>query len=189
MMSDPFIDHDPKARPHLIPRQLAPENQETPIHHIDGPFVPNHLFYRRNHFPYPFLSDSSFLLPIGGAVRNPIVFSYDELKKMPSKELVMTLECAGNRRDDFRPKVFGEQWTNGAINHGVWKGVPLKMLLEKTGLTAEAKEVVFTGYDYGKRPDMKEPVSFARSLPLEKALDQDTLIAYEYNGNPLTFKH
>jgi Sulfite oxidase and related enzymes len=100
----------------------------------------------------------------------------------------MVLECSGNRREYFEPKVYGEQWKDGAISQGVWKGVPLKRLLEMVGVGKSAKEVVFIGHDKGPRTDMEGIFNFARSLPIEEALQQDILIACELNGCPIPYE-
>ncbi|MCK2021218.1 molybdopterin-dependent oxidoreductase [Peribacillus frigoritolerans] len=85
--------------------------------------------------------------------------------------------------------MFGEQWGKGAISQGRWKGVPLRTLLELSGLGEGAKEVVVEGYDYGNRTDLDEVYTYTRSLPIKKALHPDTIIAYEYNNRPIPFKH
>jgi DMSO/TMAO reductase YedYZ molybdopterin-dependent catalytic subunit len=109
--------------------------------------------------------------------------------QLPSKTVEVVLECSGNKRSLFEPKVFGEQWGKGAISQGAWKGVPLRTLLEISGINEAAKEVVVEGYDFGKRTDVDKVFSYTRSLPLKNALHSDTIIAYEYNKQPLTFKH
>jgi DMSO/TMAO reductase YedYZ molybdopterin-dependent catalytic subunit len=179
-----------EIRPYLITKSLVPENQESPIRFLlSQKIFPLRYFYRRNHFPYPSLLPDPYYLTIGGLVQHPSYFHLEQLKSMPSKSFVIPLECAGNQRDKFTPKVFGEQWKDGAISQAEWKGVPLKDLLLKAGLEKDAKEVVFVGADCGMRTDMVGIFNYARSLPLEKALHPDTLIAYECNGQPIPFKH
>lgn len=176
-------------RPYLTTRSLQPENQETPIKFMNTPHITDRLFFRRNHFSYPTLPFSHYWLPVHGLVQNPTLFTLQDLLRFPSKILKVVLECAGNQRSKFEPKVFGEQWEKGAISQGEWKGVPLKTLLEHVGIKDGAKEVVFEAYDYGSRTDTDKIHTFTRSLPLEKALHPDTLIAYEYNQKPIPFKH
>jgi DMSO/TMAO reductase YedYZ molybdopterin-dependent catalytic subunit len=176
-------------KPYLTTHSLQPENQETPFHFIPNNHVPNELFFRRNHFSYPSLSYSSYWLPIGGAVLKPTVFSINDLLQLPANMLHVVLECAGNKRNLFEPKVFGEQWEKGAISMGQWKGVTLQTLLNITGIADGAKEVVVEGYDYGNRTDLDGQYSYTRSLPLAVALHRDTIIAYEYNRQPIPFKH
>lgn len=173
----------------LIPRNLQPENKEVPIQFIESDLMDKTLFYRRNHFRYPKLSSSNYWLPIDGLVKTPKLLSLQEITTMPTKNIMVILECSGNKRNFFEPRVFGEQWEKGAINQGIWKGVPLKIILESAGIRTGAKEVVVEGYDYGRHPYFDKIYSFTRSLPLEKALHPDTLIAYEYNNQPIPFRH
>ncbi|PGY09310.1 sulfite oxidase [Bacillus sp. AFS031507] len=179
----------PKVSPYLITKKLDPENQETPIHFNNSDIVNEKLFYRRNHFPYPKFASSFYFLPIEGLVYTPKVFSLKEIYSLPSKTIKLVLECSGNKRELFNPKVFGEQWGKGAISQGIWKGISLRSLFQYTGLLDTAKEIVFEGYDYGERPDSNQLFNFSRSLPIEKALDPDTIIAYQYNNHPIPFKH
>src|SRR5262249_19497492 len=76
----------------------------------------------------------------------------------------------------------GVQWGAGAVGHAEWTGVPLHLVLRKAGLKPNALEVVFEGHDQGSEADHPEPMAFSRSLPLDKALDPDTLLAYRMNG-------
>lgn len=77
----------------------------------------------------------------------------------------------------------------GAISQGYWKGVPLRTLLELSGIREGSKEIVVEGYDFGERTDLNEVFTYARSQPIEKAIHPDTIIAYEYNNQPIPFKH
>jgi DMSO/TMAO reductase YedYZ molybdopterin-dependent catalytic subunit len=176
-------------KPFLITRSLDPENQETPIKFLTNEFIPINYFFRRNHFQYPNLFAQNFILPITGEVNKPLVFHLNHLFDFPSTSFTGLLECSGNNRSKFEPKVFGEQWEDGAISQGKWRGVPLRDLLSITGITTNAKEVLFEGYDFGNREEINKNIPFERSLPIEKALHQDTIIAYEYNGKPLSIKH
>ncbi|MDF2000185.1 sulfite oxidase [Peribacillus frigoritolerans] len=178
-----------KVRPYLTTRSLLPENQETPIQFINNDSVENQLFFRRNHFTYPTLSYSNYWLPINGVVSAPLLLSMQDILQYPSKAVEVVLECSGDKRNLFEPKIFGEQWEKGAISQGKWKGVPLRTLLEISGIGEGAKEVVVEGYDYGLRTDLDEVYTYTRSLPIDKALHQDTIIAYEYNNQPIPFKH
>ena len=175
--------------PFLTTKSLHPENQESPIHFLHKWQTPVKYFYRRNHFSYPLLTQHHFWIQISGQVHQPRFFHYNEILSMPSKSLVVPLECAGNQRANFNPKVYGEQWEEGAISQGKWTGVPLKDILEKAGLSQNAQEIVFEGADFGKKPGIHENIPFERSLPLEKALHPDTIIAFQYNDRPLTYKH
>lgn len=177
------------VKPYLLTRKLEPDNQETPISFIDSGMIDGKLFYRRNHFSYPSLSYANYFLPINGIISTPLLLSLKDIVQLPSKTIKVVLECAGNKRSFFEPEVFGEQWGKGAISQGNWKGVPLKSLLEQAGIKDNAKEVIVEGYDFGKRTDTDQVYTYARSLPIEKALHPDTIIAYEYNNKSIPFKH
>ncbi|WP_281280054.1 sulfite oxidase [Alteribacter natronophilus] len=125
---------------------------------------------------------------MNGHVENPRWFSLQDLYSLPAVTVPALLECAGNKRKLFEPEVYGEQWEKGAISQGYWTGVRLKTLLEVTGIKAGAAEVVTEGMDRGKKPGTEGTVSFVRSLPLEKALHEDTIIAYAHNNQPIPFK-
>src|SRR5262249_49795850 len=109
----------------------------------------------------------------------------DELRRMPSFELPAVLECAGNGRSFFEPAVPGLQWTNGAIGNGRWRGVRLFDLLQRAGLKPGTEEILFDGAD---DPTGSMAV-LQRSIPVKKALQPSTLLAYEMNGQTLPIKH
>lgn len=177
-----------KERPNLITRSLNPENQETPIHFIPANQpVSESLFYRRNHFPYPILTPDAFTLKISGSVKKTYIIGYSDLLQLPSKSSSVLIECSGNKRAFFNEKVFGEQWESGAMSEGVWRGIPLATLLKYSGIKEGAKEIAFRGRDSGIKN--KQSASFERSLEISKALDPEVMIAYEYNGKPLSHKH
>ena len=176
----------------LIIRQKEPTNLETPFDQLDSYLTPTRLFYIRSHFPAPKLDMANYRLRINGAVRNPLSLSYEQLRDMPSQTHVATLECAGNSRVFLIPQVSGAQWELGAVGNAEWTGVPLRDLLERAGLEAEACEVVLEGADRGtpkEEPIPPGPVAYARSLPRVKALAPEVLIAYRMNGDDLPLDH
>ncbi|QKG83566.1 sulfite oxidase [Kroppenstedtia pulmonis] len=160
-----------------------PDNCETPIHDTQDFLTPKNLFYKRNHFPYPSHPSFSWPLIIEGKVKKKRSFSESQLRAMPSRSLVTVMECAGNKRTSFSPKPKGLPWGDGAISQGKWKGVSLSHLLKLTGIDSSVKEVIFQG------ADQLNGVCYERSLPLDKALHRDTLIAYEMNDDPIPFHH
>ncbi len=176
----------PINQPNLTTKRLYPENQESPIHFLNTWKTPIQYFYIRNHFNYP---SHHHWLTITGEVSRPLRFHYYDLLSMPSKTVTVPLECAGNKRSFFSPKVYGEQWEEGAMSQGSWTGVPLKYLLDIAKPSMNGKEVIFSGSDAGKRPQSDETITYSRSLPIEKALHPDTLIAYNYNELPLSYQH
>ena len=165
----------------LIIRQKEPTNLETPFDQVDSYLTPTELFYIRSHFPAPRLELASYRLRIDGAVRNPLSLSYQQLRNMPSETRVATLECAGNSRVFLIPQVAGTQWELGAVGNAEWTGVPLAALLERAGLEDDACEIVFEGADRGAPAEPPVPpgsISYARSLPRDKAVQPEVLIAY-----------
>src|SRR5262249_57365278 len=99
--------------------------------------------------------------------------SYDELCALPERTVFATVECAGNGRSFLQPRAHGVPWGAGAVGHAEWTGVPLRLVLERSGVRPAAVEVLAEGHDRGSEADHPEPMSFARSLPLAKALDPD----------------
>jgi DMSO/TMAO reductase YedYZ molybdopterin-dependent catalytic subunit len=173
-------------------RQKEPANLETPLDQVDSYLTPADLFYIRSHFTAPRLERASYQLRIDGAVRDPLALTYQQLRDMPSETRVATLECAGNSRVFLIPQVGGAQWELGAVGNAEWTGVPLGALLEHAGLEEDACEIVLEGADRGtpaEAPVPPEPISYARSLPRDKALQREVLIAYQMNGRDLPLHH
>src|SRR6266850_6471335 len=176
----------------LIIRQKEPNNLETPFDQVDSFLTPIELFYIRSHFATPKLELASYQLHVDGAVRNPFSLSYNELRDMPCETRVATLECAGNSRVFLVPQVAGAQWELGAVGNAEWTGVPLRALLERAGLEEDACEVVLEGADRGtptEEPIPPGPISYVRSVPREKAVQPEVLIAYQMNGRDLSRDH
>ncbi|MDF2960384.1 MAG: sulfite oxidase [Paenibacillus sp.] len=175
--------------PQRIPRSIIPENQEFPMLSLSSQLTPGSLHYIRNHFPYPYIPMYDWHLDIQGQVQRPLQLYYKDLLRMPQVTLPVTLECAGNKRALFQPKVRGEQWELGAVSHAVWKGVRLRDILQAAGILSHVQEVIFEGMDSGQRTDMPGTFIYSRSLPVHKAMHPDTLVALFMNGNPLPYKH
>jgi DMSO/TMAO reductase YedYZ molybdopterin-dependent catalytic subunit len=169
----------------LIKRTFRPPNYETPINYFDAPFTPNKLFFVRYHNAViPEVKSGEWRLRIGGdAVRTPLEFNLEQLRKdFEQVEIAALCLCSGNRRSLFEPPVSGLQWGSGAMGNALWRGIRLKDVLAKAGITPSALEVSLAGSDSGV---LKTTPDFAKSLPLTKALDENTLIAFEMNGEPL----
>jgi DMSO/TMAO reductase YedYZ molybdopterin-dependent catalytic subunit len=182
----------PSSSAGLIIRQKEPVNLETPLDQVDSYLTPTELFYIRSHFPAPRLDAASYRLRIDGAVRNPLSLSYQQLRDLPSVTRAATLECAGNSRVFLVPQVPGAQWELGAVGNAEWTGVPLAALLERAGLEEDACEIVLEGADRGVPAEPPVPpgqTSYARSLPRDKALQPEVLIAYRMNGRNLPLDH
>jgi DMSO/TMAO reductase YedYZ molybdopterin-dependent catalytic subunit len=174
----------------LIVREKQPLNLESPFELLDGLLTPNHLFYVRNHFPVPQLDARTHQLTIGGAVRNPYSVGLEELRAMPARTRVATLECAGNSRVFLSPPANGVQWKLGAVGTARWTGVPLSALLDRAGISDEACEVVFEGMDQGmpkEEPVPPDEIRYERSIAISKV--GDVLVAYAMNGEDLSPDH
>src|SRR3984893_7640977 len=151
----------------LIIRQKDPNNLEMPFDQLGDFITPSELFYIRSHFPTPELNPVAYRLSIKGAVRNELSLSYADIRAMPSRTCVATLECAGNSLVFLVPPVPGAQWELGAVGNAEWTGVSLSMLLERAGLANEVCELVLEGADRGaptEEPKPPDPISYARSI-------------------------
>jgi DMSO/TMAO reductase YedYZ molybdopterin-dependent catalytic subunit len=106
---------------------------------------------------------------------------------MPSETRVAILECAGNVRVFLVPQVEPAQWELGAVGNAKWTRVPLGALLERAGMEEDASEIVLEGADQGTPNIEPKPgqISYARSLPRDKAIQRELLIAYQMNGRDL----
>jgi DMSO/TMAO reductase YedYZ molybdopterin-dependent catalytic subunit len=169
----------------MLVRSARPEDLEMPLSGFSDYITPVDHFFVRTHVYTPRVTTSEWRLTVDGAVATPLTLTMDEVKRLPSVELVSVLECAGNGRGFYEPSVPGLQWANGAVGNGRWRGVRLVDVLKHAGVKASAQEVLFNGADVplGTMPD------FQRSIPLTKALDARTLLAYEMNGETLPVKH
>jgi anti-anti-sigma factor len=174
----------------MVVHRAHPLNCETPIPAlIGGVVMPNQRFYVRNHFQIPNLDSSNWRLKVVGMIEHPLSLSMRDLVKMPSHTQFVTLECAGNGRSLLSPRINGEQWNLGAVSTAEWTGVPLAEVLQRAGVKAGAKEVVFRGADSGKLDASSEPICFERSLSMDDALGSEALLAYAMNGETLPMQH
>ena len=166
--------------------------KETHLSDLDTWITPTERFYVRSHFPdMPDLSPSTYSLEITGAVDAPFTVGYDELLDMPSVEIVVTMECAGNSRSYVTPPAEGISFKHGAVGTARWKGVPVSSLLRRAGLRDTAREALFEGADMGDEEEEGQTVrlGYARSLPMSDAMSDDTIVAYEMNGEPIEPLH
>ena len=170
----------------LVFLSREPLNAELRPERIRGAITPPGQHYIRDHFAIP---SPPAHLAIGGLVANPLRFSVDDLRALPSRSLLVTLECAGNGRAYLEPPAPGEQWHLGAVGTAEWTGVPLRVLLERVKPRREVIEVLFTGADRGAPKDLGREIMFERSLPIADAMSDDVLVAYAMNGAPLRPEH
>lgn len=170
----------------LIKLSYRPPNYETPLAYFDSVFTPNDAFFVRYHLadiPGD-IDEASWKIRIGGdAAANPFDLTMAGLRGgFEQVEIAAVCQCSGNRRGFSEPHVPGVQWGVGAMGNALWKGVRLKDVLAKAGLREGAIEVVLNGAD---GPVLDKTPDFVKSIPAWKALDENTLIAYEMNGQSL----
>ena len=159
-------------------------NYEAPLEYFRTPITPNDEFFVRYHLSYiPEVDAKTYKIEVGGEGANGHTeITLDALKKMPAYEVVAVNQCSGNRRGLSQPHVAGVEWGYGAMGCARWKGARLKDVLAMVGLKPEAIEIAFNGAD---GPVIDKTPDFIKSLPVWKAIDESTLIAYEMNGAPL----
>lgn len=151
-----------------------------------GYIVPNELFFYVSHSGTPSQVDlATWKLRVDGTgVSRPRDFTYDEIVSMPSVSIIRALECAGNGRAFFGTvngkAAPGPQFQLGMIGVAEWTGVPLRELLDRVGLKRSARDVKPEGFD---------PARLARPMPVAKAMEDDTILAYAMNGQRLPIDH
>jgi DMSO/TMAO reductase YedYZ molybdopterin-dependent catalytic subunit len=169
----------------LIRHTYRPPNYETPVADLGTTLTANDRFFVRWHMSnIPEVSSADYRLEVAGAsAAKPMQWTLDELRaNFERSECVAVCQCAGNRRGYSDPHVPGVQWGSGAVGNARWVGARLRDVLNAAGLKGDALEVAFAGSD---RPPLEQTPSFVKSLPLWKAIEEHTLIAYEMNGAPL----
>ncbi len=177
----------------LVVLNDRPVNAETPIALLDDKVTQNRHHFIRNNGLVPERATrgdlSGWTLTLDGEVDKPRRFSLTDLQSSyPNLEAQLVMECGGNGRSGFRPPASGNQWKLGAVGCAMYKGVQLKDVLEDAGVRGSAVYVAYYGEDPHLSGDPKEfPIS--RGVPIKKALDEHTLLAWEMNGEPLPPHH
>jgi DMSO/TMAO reductase YedYZ molybdopterin-dependent catalytic subunit len=176
----------------LIIQGERPLVAETPEHLLDEPVTSYANFFIRNNgqIPEAVAGDPrAWRVTIDGEVNTPLTLTVGELEsRFPVVTRQLQMECGGNGRAFFAPQTRGNQWGNGAISNGEWTGVRLRDVLQAAGVKPSA---VSTGH-YGADPHLSgatDRPSIARGMRLAKAMDEDTLIAFRLNGQPLPHIH
>ena len=169
----------------MIVRSPRPQDLEMQPNGFQDWITPIDRFFVRSHTYAPQVNAGEWSLKVDGVVDRPMTFTLADVKKLPRVELVGVLECAGNGRSFYDPRMAGTQWADGAVGNGRWAGARLRDVLQKAGIKDSAREILCDGADVplGKMPD------FQRTIPVQKGLDADTLLAYEMNGQPLSVEH
>ena len=173
----------------LIVHVARPLDAETPVQEFVSYLTPNSSFFVRSHFgppPTEAVSEALWKLRVSGLVEGSHEFILKDLREMEAVTVTAVVQCSGNGRAFHRPKVPGVQWERGAVGNAQWTGVRLRDVLAKAGVHAGARHVQLQGAD---RPVVASVPMFVRSIPLEKAIHPDTILAYDMNGRPLPLLH
>jgi sulfane dehydrogenase subunit SoxC len=154
----------------------------TPLQNSVGIITPASLHFVLNHGQEPpDIDPRQHRLLIHGMVDHSMIFSVDDLKRLPSVSRVYFLECNANSSPSGPAASIRNlatatvQGTHGFTSCSEWTGVPVSALLDRVGVQRGAAWVVAEGSEAGKH---------TKSIPLEKAMD-DLLVAYGQNGEPL----
>ncbi len=169
----------------LILRTSRPPQLETPLHYFKQLITPNDALFVRWHIAdIPTTVDlMQWRLNVGGNTGKELRLSMDDLKKFEKVTYTAVIQCAGNGRSFFEPRVAGGQWGNGAMGNVTWTGARLKDILGMAEIRAGSVDISFNGLDTPPLPSVPDLV---KSLPVDKAMEEDIIVAYEMNGKPLT---
>ena len=168
-------------------------NAGPPINQLACEFItPTPLFFVRNHTSIPAITLENYRLRVEGLVSQPLDLTLDDIKNnFARRELTATLQCAGNRRKelvDYKPIDDQLAWGIEAIGTAEWAGARLGDVLKAAGISSDkAAHIGFLGLDSIMRDG--ERSHYGSSIPLDKALACETLLAYEMNGEDLPLVH
>jgi len=168
-----------------------PWNMQAQAHILDDKITPNKYIFIRNNglVPENIDADKWTLIIDGESVKQEKTYTLAELKsKFKQHTYQLTLECGGNGRAEYNPPAKGNQWDVGAVSCAEWTGVRLRDVLEDAGIKSDA---VYVGYhaadQHLSRDPSKEPIS--RGAPMAKALQDETLLAFQMNGADIPLVH
>jgi sulfite oxidase len=169
----------------LLQHVGVPQDLATPTELFDRLITPTPVFFVRSHFGAPALNPWR-RLRVSGMVERPLDLGVTELRRFKEVTLTAVLQCAGNGRALQAPRAPGVQWVHGAMGQATFTGVRLADVLKEAGVASGAAHVHLSGADLPPKPAVP---AFLRSIPLARALDPTTLVAYRMNGDPLTLAH
>lgn len=176
----------PQKRP-MILLTTRPVQLETPFSVFnESVFTPNDAFFVRWHLAgLPSQVDPlAFRLRVHGLVNRELSLRLSDLRKYEPVEVAAVCECSGNSRGYFSPRVAGGEWSNGAMGNALWRGVRLRDILEKAGVTARAVQVRMHGLE---RSVLTTTPAFLKALDMDLATSDDVIVAYEMNGAALPY--
>lgn len=176
----------------MIVHRYQPLNAEPRPAALRSAFITRQSdFYIRNHGTLPRLDASGYSIRVAREGTAPVEFTLDDLRrKFPKRMVTAVMQCAGNRRVDMLKvkNVSGDEWGVGAISNAVWTGVALGDVLKAAGVVPGPDlHVAFACHD--EVDEDGEHFNFGVSIPLSKAMSQETILAFEMNGEPLTAEH
>lgn len=165
----------------ISPTGIVTGTAFAPLQSFHGSITPTDVQFQRHHAGIAQLDPARWKLLVHGLVERSIVLTLDDLKRFPSVTRVHFLECAGNGRKAFRERLpdLTPQTIDGQMNNVEWTGVELRRVLAEVGPSADARWLLAEAGD---------AALLARSLPIEKALD-DALLVYAANGEALRPAH
>jgi DMSO/TMAO reductase YedYZ molybdopterin-dependent catalytic subunit len=175
----------------LVLLQERPLVAETPEHLLDDETTPTAKFFVRNNgqIPDEARDRNAWRLKIDGEVNAVLDLSLGDIRsRFPAKTFRLQMECGGNGRSFFAPATSGNQWGNGAIGVAEWTGVSLGDVLRAAGVKPSA---VYTA-NFGADPHLSgdaQRQSISRGVPMAKAMEEHTLIAWAMNGQDLPHIH
>lgn len=178
-------------RDDMVVHKRDPLNAEPPREALAEPLTPVESCYVRCHGPVPEIDAAAWRLTVGGLVQRELELSLDDLRvRFPRREVVATLQCAGNRRAGLMAvrEIPGEDpWGPGATATVRWAGVSLVDVLGEAGPQREAAHVAFAAPDVSPLAD--PPQEYGGSIPVAKATSPEVLLAWEMNDGPLPAVH
>ncbi|MDH5399044.1 MAG: sulfite oxidase [Cyclobacteriaceae bacterium] len=175
----------------LIVLNDRPWNVETPPHLLDDVVTPASRFFMRNNGIMPEAPDAkNWKITIEGeAVKTPVEISLNDLKeKFKHHTYQLTIECGGNGRAEFYPPAKGNQWSLGAVACAEWTGVRVRDVLESVGITDQAVYLAYYAADKHLSGD-PDKVVISRGVPMSKAMEDETLLAFKMNGEDIPLAH
>ncbi len=183
-----MLDALPEKHPDLVILNDRPINAEAPAHLLDDAVTPaDRLFVRNNGIPpqRENIDVNKWTLTIEGeSAGRSQTFSLQDLKsQFKTYTYQLTVECGGNGRKEFNPPAKGLQWSLGAVGCANWTGVRLRDVLNAVGVKADAQYIGYYGKDVHLNGGDEVPIS--RGVPLEKALQEESLIAWSVNGQDI----
>lgn len=167
----------------------SPQNLATPTQLFDRLITPTPAFFVRSHFGPPALRPDR-ALRVDGLVTTPLTLTASDLEKtFHPVTVTAVLQCSGNGRALHTPRVPGLQWVHGAMGQATFTGVRLRDLLQKAGLKPELMKGTHVHLRGADGPPKPQVPPFLRSIPIERALDANTIVAFRMNGEALTLAH